>query len=121
MYDCLSFSLSDDTFAPRPPRHPSPGQTTESAAVPVRRLDVRAACQRYPGRNWLHACARPGEAASLAKLREIALYFEAEIVREPDGALWVLGLGLHETLALTERFGGRVAITGFLAGNARHA
>ncbi|QNM97871.1 hypothetical protein [Chitinimonas koreensis] len=76
--------------------------------------------RRHAGRNWARFAARPGRQAALARLREVALYLDAQVERLADGGVLVLDLSLNETLALVERFGAELAVEAGIAGHGSH-
>ncbi|GAB3258786.1 hypothetical protein [Chitinimonas naiadis] len=86
----------------------------------VEPLDTLAITRRHPGRNWARFVARPGRQAALARLREVALYLNAQVERLADGGLLVLGLSLNETLSLAERFGEELAVEAGISGHAQY-
>lgn len=76
--------------------------------------------KRYAGRSWARfSVRRDDDYAALNRLREAALYLGCEVDRLTDGSIVVVGLTLNETLALSERFGERLAVEATIAGQAR--
>ncbi|MFC4161205.1 hypothetical protein [Chitinimonas lacunae] len=110
MYDCL---LEDN-----------PAQF-DTAATPVARPVTLAWSgfrleKHYAGRSWARfSVRRDDDYGVLSRLREAALYLGCEVDRLDDGSIVVVGLTLNETLALSERFGERLAVEATLAGQAR--
>lgn len=118
MFDCIDTPLPefDTPSADHSGRRAAPAP--QPAAQPVVPSDQLA--RRHAGRNWARFAARPGRQAALARLREVALYLDAQVERLADGGVLVLDLSLNETLALVERFGGELAVEAGIAGHGSH-
>ncbi|MBV1775945.1 hypothetical protein KSF73_09475 [Burkholderiaceae bacterium DAT-1] len=82
-------------------------------------LNKDSLTRRFVGQNWARLKSRgPESMIELAKVRELALYLDAELYRVDDGSLALVGLSLNELLALNERFGQKLAIEAVIALNA---
>lgn len=71
--------------------------------------------RRYLGQNWLHVTSHQHQFSLLARVREMALYLDADVTYLADGSLLILGLGLDDTLALSQQFGAQIAIEAGIA------
>ena len=102
MYDCLD--LPADGFR----------QRSSTAAAPAPRATSLDLARRFGGRSWVRFSPRGEAGSELARVREIALYLNAQIERLQDGSLIVLGVNVAETLALSSRFGEALAVEAHL-------
>lgn len=108
MFDCLDTAIAT-------PRCADAGQPLCAASPAAVLPDALSLTRRYPGRSWLRVTARAGRASELARLREVALHFGAEVEKLGEGTLLVLGLSLNQTLALNECFGHELALAAHAA------
>jgi len=102
MYDCLDL----------------PAGGFRAHATPVTPVAAKASTleleRRFSGRSWVRFSPRGEAASELARVREIALYLNAQVERLQDGSLVVLGVNIAETLALSSRFGEALAVEAHL-------
>lgn len=114
MFDCL------DTSASAYGTYGCDRASLQDSTIDARTVSQQLA-RRHAGRNWLRLSAGKGQQTLLAKAREVALYFEGQIERLPDGSLLILDLTLNETLALSERFGRELALEASIAGQGHYS
>ncbi|MBV8656664.1 MAG: hypothetical protein JO142_02455 [Burkholderiales bacterium] len=102
MYDCLD--LPAGGFRAR---------STPSVPVSAKATTLELE-RRFSGRSWVRFSPRGEGGSELARVREIALYLNAQVERLQDGSLIVLGVNIAETLALSSRFGDALAVEAHL-------